>query len=337
MRTLHIRCGSDIRDKLSAAGVAGDFLEVSDPVCQGPVSGGIDEAALREVRASFVAGAYGPTPEAARRKLAAEAAGLDEAGAYDRLVLWFEHDSYDQTVLIRLLDRFAATPAQWLGRLFLIYIDRHPGIERFIGLGQLDAAQLAALAGGPEVRPVTEAQLALGRAAWAAFRAADPMELARMASDGTPALPLLAAALRRHLQELPWTRDGLSLAERLLLKAAAAVGEPRSGHDLFRAYQESEPLPFLGNIMIRPILLRLAAGPEPALTWAGEWDDAVRITAAGRRLLDGAADWILLQADGGGIDRWVGGVHLAPPAPWRWDEKAGAPVAAASASPTPRR
>jgi hypothetical protein len=32
LRTLHIRCGSDLRDKLRAAGFTGDFLEYSDPV-----------------------------------------------------------------------------------------------------------------------------------------------------------------------------------------------------------------------------------------------------------------------------------------------------------------
>src|SRR5919202_1574308 len=92
MRTLHIRCGSDIRGMLRASGIAGDFLEFSDPVCQGPVPSGLDEAALLEVRANFVAGAYGLTPEAARRKLAAEAAGLEAAHTCDRIVLWFEHD-----------------------------------------------------------------------------------------------------------------------------------------------------------------------------------------------------------------------------------------------------
>src|SRR5690606_35105684 len=38
--TLHLRCGSDIRTTLRLAGFAGDFLEVSDPVCQGPVPEG---------------------------------------------------------------------------------------------------------------------------------------------------------------------------------------------------------------------------------------------------------------------------------------------------------
>ena len=37
MATLHIRCGADIAPTLRQAGFLGDFLEYSDPLCQGPV------------------------------------------------------------------------------------------------------------------------------------------------------------------------------------------------------------------------------------------------------------------------------------------------------------
>ena len=33
---LHIRCGHDIEESLRAAGIPGDFLAYTDPVCQGP-------------------------------------------------------------------------------------------------------------------------------------------------------------------------------------------------------------------------------------------------------------------------------------------------------------
>jgi hypothetical protein len=43
----------------------------------------------------------------------------------------------------------------------------------------------------------------------------------------------------------------------------------------------------------------------------------VRLTAAGRRVLGGDADHVALN----GIDRWIGGVHLAgADSPWRWHE-----------------
>jgi len=35
-RVLHIRCGDDIRDKLVAAGIEGDYLSFADPAWLGP-------------------------------------------------------------------------------------------------------------------------------------------------------------------------------------------------------------------------------------------------------------------------------------------------------------
>jgi hypothetical protein len=45
--TLHIRCGSDIRDTLREAGFAGDVLEYSDPIFDGPLPDRPDLIAAR--------------------------------------------------------------------------------------------------------------------------------------------------------------------------------------------------------------------------------------------------------------------------------------------------
>jgi hypothetical protein len=46
--------------------------------------------------------------------------------------------------------------------------------------------------------------------------------------------------------------------------------------------------------------------------------DEYAITDAGQKLVEAKADWIELQ---GGIDRWLGGVHLTGREPqWRWDQ-----------------
>jgi hypothetical protein len=91
---------------------------------------------------------------------------LAAAHLYQLVVLWFEHDSYDQLILARCLAHFA--DASRPARLELICIDRHPSVERFIGLGQLDPPALASL--WPLRTPVTQAQLELGRAVWTALR-----------------------------------------------------------------------------------------------------------------------------------------------------------------------
>lgn len=314
MPTLHVRCGSDIRLVLAEARLEGDFLEYSDPVCQGPTPSGLPEAEFREVRARFIADNYGLSIGEARRRLEREASGLAAAGDYERIVLWFEHDLYDQTVLARLLDHFAARP-ELHSRLWLVCIDGFPGVARFRGLGDLTPAQLAAAGDGAV--PVTAPMLDSGRRAWAAFTADDPSSLASLVREGTPALPLMGVALRRHLQEFPWVGTGLSLTERLILEAVAA-GCDTPGR-AFGHLQDAEVTPWLGDLMLWPIVARLGEGAFPALSPFAGPREPVRLTDTGRALLAGESDWVALN----GLDRWVGGVRLeGRRAHWRYDQKA---------------
>ncbi len=319
--TLHVRCGSDIRTTLQAAGFIGDFLEYSDPVCQGPVPDGPD---LMPRRAQFLTDAFGGllgfTTAQSLHRLKDEEQRLNAAHNHERVVLWFEHDSHDQLVLARCLSHFAnhTRPA----RLELICIDRHPAVARFIGLGQLEPQALASL--WPQRAAVSQPQLDLGRAIWTAMRQPDPSALAAIAAMATPALPVAAPALRRHLQELPGVADGLSKTQRILL-AILADGPTTIGHIFGALMQGREPLPFLGDLgflytveqmaSTRPAVITIQPGDKPFPRLAS-------ITDAGRRLLAGQLDYLSLQPP----RRWIGGVPAD--GRWRWDEIAGEPVLA---------
>ncbi|WP_445680864.1 DUF1835 domain-containing protein [Radicibacter daui] len=319
LRTLHLRCGSDIEGALKAAGFAGDFLEVSNPLCQGPV---IADADWLQTRARFIAGAYGPVMEldegAVFARLTAEETALAAApDTYARLVLWFEHDSYDQLILLRVLA--ALCQARSLPVVELIALDRFPGTVRFDGLGQLpeEAIRLlwqGRLTVGPEL-------LALGKAGWEALRAPSPEALAGLAATGTPALPMMARALRRHLAELPSTADGLSLTQRLILRLAAE--KPRTIGQLFGALmRDAEPLPFLGDIMFAHEVRQLTVAENPPILLhpaieGAPWRQSVEVTPAGLAVLAGERNALTA----GLPPRWVGGVEIAAGKPvWFWDE-----------------
>jgi hypothetical protein len=77
--------------------------------------------------------------------------------------------------------------------LSLVSIDRHPAVERFLGLGQLEPEQLAALL--PRRAPVEPRHLQAGQEAWQAFRAADTAALESFIADDSGDLPFLGAAL----------------------------------------------------------------------------------------------------------------------------------------------
>jgi hypothetical protein len=320
-RTLHVRCGSDLQRPLRDAGFAGAFHEFCDPFCQGPVRD-LPRPALIAERAAFLTQTYGRTHGAARKRLASEYAWFDRIDQYDEIVLWFEHDVYDQLILAYLLKEL---PRARKARLMLVCVERVPAVPTFFGLGQLAPEVLRLL--HAQRTPVDPAQQALGARVWSALTSPSPEALHRLASAATEPLPPMGPALLRHLQELPSTRDGLSLTERHSLELLAASG-PMEARALFtRLVHEREAAPFLGDLMYWPILQELATIGVLDAPPRGDHHDSwpkriVSLTAHGQAVQAGKLDRVAL-----GCDRWLGGVHVRAGSPcWRWDEAGQMPV-----------
>jgi hypothetical protein len=221
------------------------------------------------------------------RELAARDRTLDEhRGDY---VLWFEADLYDQLQLAEILARLRPD-----AQVMLRQIGEHVGIAHFAGLGELEPEQLRGL---PQI-PLSADALALGRQAWDALTAPEPSGL--LAIPRSPELRFMDEAFRRLAQEYPWRRDGLSLTERRLLAAA-----PGTRVELFVRGAAKEARRFLGDTFAFAALDRLA----PLLRAEG---DVLHVSDAGERVLAGEREFI--------TERWIGGVHVTPETPWRWDD-----------------
>jgi hypothetical protein len=189
-------------------------------------------------------------------------------------------------------------------------------VKPFHGLGQLSPEQMAALL--DTRRPVTKEQMVLARHAWRAFCASEPIGIEVAIRRDTSALPFLADALHRHLEEFPALRGGLSRTERQALAALAAAGGSLSFEELFRAAQDMEERRFLGDTSFLRRLQELSDDPRRLVRLEREPGAGLRIilTATGQDVLDGRDDWVRIH----GIERWLGGVHLhGSEAQWRWD------------------
>ncbi len=309
--TLHLRCGSDIRDSLSLAGIAGDFLEWSDPVCMGPVRA-LAEADYLAERSAWIRGAWDLSAREVEGKLLPVSALRERLAGYAEICLWFEHDLYDQSILVQLLAALADWP-ELHPRLRIVTIDRHPELRRFIGLGQLRPEQLAPLYA---VRESVQAEAyALARRAWDAWRSPDPTAL-REGAWASQALPFLAAAFARHLEEFPAAKDGLGLTQRLSLQAIAeanaSAGVAFAAQIFGRLMAELEPLPWLGDTMYWSYLHELAAGPHALITMLGEFpSEQLALTPHGEAVLAGNECWRgLAELDALGPSRWRGGVDV---------------------------
>jgi hypothetical protein len=307
-RVLHIRCGHDIRYTLAIAGFRGDFLPFYDPYVHGPVPLTDSVDAFLRTRASYIGSHLHPPYEEVIESLRQQYANLEQARDYDAVYLWFEHDSYDQLILARLLDFFSEAEHRPTN-LRLISITHYPGVKIFNGIGQLPPEALRVL--WEEFRDVSPAQLVLGQRAWAAVCSPTPDVLREVIATGTPELPTMAIALDRHLRQLPSERNGLNLSENLTLQILDEKGKMNAAR-LFGWYTNHyEPLTFMGDRAYWQLLEGLAAVEHPAINLArmGEKPNQWQVTLSdtGRRLLADEVDWVELN----GIDRWVGGIHLS--------------------------
>src|SRR6185295_17994552 len=102
MSTLHITNGD------CAAATLRQFLTepvtiTTDVLHDGPAPD-VDLDTWHELRARFLAGSYQAAFEATRDSLAQWDRDVVQPDRYDERVLWFEHDLYDQLLLIRTLD-----------------------------------------------------------------------------------------------------------------------------------------------------------------------------------------------------------------------------------------
>ncbi len=332
---LHVHSGDTSANALRMAKVPGEVMVWSDPLMEGPLPYELSAAAWREARAHHLSqSTKGALPaEQVVERLAAQDAALEKFRDHDEVVMWFDACLFDQLILLRHLDWFSRQdpgPA----RLSLICVGEYPGFTKFNGLGELLPHQLAGLL--DRRHAVTPAETDLARRAWKAFRSASPRDIGKLLATDTSALPYLADALRRHLEQFPSVRNGLN---RLENEALAVIA---NGYEklvtIFVHVDMREPRPFYGDTALWACLDRMATAKKPAIEVDGPgplplWnpprkltDWTLRATDVGHELLAGKKDWIRLN----GVERRLGGVHLqGATAAWRWDEARRELVAAA--------
>jgi Domain of unknown function (DUF1835) len=314
---LNITNGDSAAGTLSEAGIAGKIIAWRDVLHEGPVDSSLTLNALSKQRARFISQRGWGDFAHVSGDFAERDRVIQHLNYFDEVVFWFEDDLYDQLQLIQLLDFFSrGSPRR--KKLSLIQVDGY--------IPPLTAPKLKEL---DDARPrVTTGQFGVAQRAWKAFGSDDPSAILRLLSENISALPYLAAALKRHLEEFPSVTNGLSRSER---EALTAIEE---GHTTpvaaFLEVAKKQESIFLGDIIFYSYLERLSGKKNPLVTWtdgsavvsptAENSREFVKrelsVTPLGRDVLSGKKDWQGIKSQ----SRWLGGVEIKPGAEgWRWD------------------
>lgn len=310
----------DVAGELLRKSFAGtEVMPWRDVLHEGPVPMTDDHEELSELRADYLADRGWGGHDALRESFRARDRGLANHRIFENVILWFEHDLYDQLQLIQILGWFSENPRE-NDALHLVQADDFLGHRTPEAIHALAARRM----------PVSEERISLAARAWEAFRQPTPERWAGLLGDDTAALPHLNHAVRRMLQELPDARSGLSRTQTAIL---AAVNDGiRTPRELFPFVQRLEKAAFMGDWSFLGVLDGLADRRAPLVEGLeARFSSAMSpeqlkpylecelsLTRLGLQALGGGADYLAFAPP----DRWFGGTHLTPASIWRWDNEA---------------
>jgi hypothetical protein len=309
MSILHVTNGDCARVLMERSGMPGTFLAWPDVLHEGPTPLATGEEWFAARGGYLGDGTDGDETDeevaAFLRRYREGDAVLESYAQYDEVVFWFEHDLFDQLLLIRHL--------WWLRgktgpRFSLICGDEY--------LGLLRPEEFPPMFDRRD--PITPEQIRLGTRAWEAFCGPDPAALVPFGSTDHAELPYLRPAIRRYLEEFPSVESGLARSERQILQVLSEG--LRTPGEAFVETAKLEDAIFMGDLSFWNIVRRLAACPRPLVAAnvqprPGQLPTGtLSLTADGGDVLAGRADHVALN----GINRWMGGVRITSERLWRW-------------------
>ena len=260
-KTLIITNGDGAVHVMKAAKIKADFLPWRDVLHQGPVPDNLPLKELSLVRAEYLSSLGWGEKSALIQDFKSRDEKLYNFKIYDKVILWFEHDLYDQLQILQILSFFAATTMEQT-KLTIICRDQYLGRQSPDQLKKMMIYE----------QDVTKAQLSLAQKAWHGFRQSSSDEWRALLKIDISCLPFLKEAVKRMIEEYPSEKTGLSRTEREILKILSK-GDC-SFKKLFLSYQETEEREFMGDGSFKVILNNLLKN-SPALLKILDGDDII--------------------------------------------------------------
>jgi hypothetical protein len=335
-RKLHLVGGETAREKVAAAGIPGEIHSIDDILMDGPVENGLSSDSDWQFRARVVEQTYGvPADRYLATKVSRDRL-LSGIVNFEETVFWFEQCVFCQINFIYFFSYIAKLAP--LSTVLSIAANTDEPV------GHMNVEQIRALF--EQRRPLSGELLQLSKAAWAAYSARDPRELARFVKQQDfSAWPELRRGLELHLKRFPG-ETGLNFLETSMLKYIKAAGPSGASvadlvccfwddrHTREYGLSDVQIIAQLKNMTESPIALVAATSSGPhspggdlmrALALRAHPDAPAApepmntkfvLTNDGRALLAGERSEEFKHQSA----RWIGGVHVHNGVGWRLDQ-----------------
>lgn len=311
--------GDSAVQTIKNAGIEADVFAWDDVLHDGPVPGGKTLEELSKIRAKYISSIGWGTYEEIHQRFVERDNKLKSHSEYDELILWFEHDLYDQLQLIQIL--------AWLA-------DHHdPSTKLTVICEQKFIAEQnkkSIFSIFPNRAVVSPSLLNSAKLAWDVFSADTTSKIETFINESEDIF-FVKKAFQFFLQEFPSTKNGSTRTEQTALEFL--MDQPEKIGQIFRLHsKEMNRWQYLGDASFALYITRISNVEHPLIifedgteinfhplhsTMENFWNRTVKITEVGKQVLAGTADFVNLN----GIDRWIGGIHLTNNCQYRYDSE----------------
>ena len=307
-KILIITNGDSAVEAIKKCEITADFIPWRDILHDGPVPKCDSLEELSKIRAEFLSNLGWGDFDGILKMFQERDSKLAQFKNYEEVILWFEHDLYDQLQLLQILDWFSEHDLSEI--IFSLICG-----DEFIS----EISENRLLYYYENRKAVTQSQLIVGQAGWKIFCSDDRLKLQTFIDKDHCELPFLNDALKRFFEDYPNEINGLSRSERQILEILESGSKTPS--EIFLKYQDYEEARYLGdwsffhsinNLIVQKYPLVETTLKKPFQFPPISDDDKrflsqnLQITETGKKVLTGKLNFIKLN----GINKWLGGVHL---------------------------
>jgi hypothetical protein len=290
---LHVLNGDATRTIFEKARIPGDVMVWREMLCEGKAPATQNMSHFFEERAAFLQQEYGIDQKAYLSDVDHEYQLLNNAAAYEEIVLWFEFDLFCQVNLLFVLYYLQQLKTP-LPPISIVQLDKHPEVPNFRGIGMLKSKHLP---------PLFEKRV---------YVQEDPLAIEQLSRRSSTHLPYLGNALQAHLQRLPGSSNGLNVVEHFFLDRLA-LGKLRE-RDLYYQFWNELKIYGFGDFQLDIYTQRLQRAGV-----VKREDEMLSLTGLGEEVLHNEENYLSFASQ---QNVWIGGIPLDH-TPWRWDEEEG--------------